>query len=104
MNDSKTEFMAFCTRYNLYKLTIPSLKVGDSDIINNKNIKFLGVIMDPHLAFKDHIANKSKIALYDLSLIHKIRNFLAAYQFKMLMCSLVLAHIEYSNAILVITK
>ena len=47
MNDSKTEFMVFGTRYNLDKHTVPSLKVGDSDIINNKNRKLLGVILDP---------------------------------------------------------
>ena len=41
MNDSKTEFMVFGTRYNLDKHTIPSLKVGDSDIINNKKQNFL---------------------------------------------------------------
>ena len=39
MNTSNMEFMVFSTRYNLEKHTIPSLKVGDSDIINNKNIK-----------------------------------------------------------------
>ena len=90
MNDSKNEFMVFGTRYNLEKCTIPSLKVGDSDIINNKNIKFLGVILDPHLTFKDHITNISKIALDNLSLIQKIRNLLTADQLKMMMCSLVL--------------
>ena len=92
MNDSKIEFEVFSTRYNLEKHTIPSLKVRDSDIISNKNIKFLGVILDPHLTIKDYITNKSKIALYNLSLIHKIRNFLTTDQLKMLMCSLVLTN------------
>ena len=59
MNDSKMEFMVFGTRYNLDKHIIPSLKVGDSDIINNKNIRFLGVTLDPHLTFKNHITTKS---------------------------------------------
>ena len=95
------KFMVFGTRYNLDKHTIPSLKVGDLDIINNKSIKCLGVILDSHLTFKDHITNKSKIALYILSLIHKIRNFLTTDQLKMLMCSLALTHLDYSNAILV---
>ena len=89
MNDSKTDFMAFGTRYNLDRHTIPSLKVGDSDIINNKNIKFLGVTLDPHLTFNDHIDNTSQIALYSLSLIPKIRNFFTADQLKMVMCSFV---------------
>ena len=84
MNDSKTEFMVFGTRYNLDKHTIPSLKVGDSDIINNESITFPGVILDPHLTFKDHITKKTKIALYNLALIHKIRNFLTTDQLKML--------------------
>ena len=52
------------TRDNLDMHTILSLKVGDSDFINNKNIKFLGEILDPHLIFKDHITKKSKINLY----------------------------------------
>ena len=59
-----------------------------------QNIKFHGVLLDPHLTFKDHITNKSKIE-------HKMRNFLTADQLKMLMYSLELTHLDYSNAILV---
>ena len=77
MNDLKTHFLFF-TRYNLDNHTIPSLKAGDSDTINNKNIKFLRVILDLHLTFNDHITNKSKIALYNLSLAHKVGVFLTA--------------------------
>ena len=95
------KFMVFLTRYNLDKHAIPSLKVGDADIINNKNITSLGAILDPHIFFKDHITNKSKIALYNLSLICKIRNFLITGQLKKLTWSLVLTHLDYSNAILV---
>ena len=91
----------FGTRKNLDKHVIPSFKVIDADIIHNKNIKFLVVILDPHLTFNDYITNKSKIALYNLSLRCKIRNFLTADQLKMLMCSLVLTHLDYSNAVLV---
>ena len=74
MNDSETEFLVFGTRINLDRHTIPSLKVIDSYIVNNKTIKFLRVILDAHITFKDCITNKSKIALYNLSLIHKIIN------------------------------
>ena len=101
MNDSKTEFLVFGTRNNLDKHTITFLKVGNSDIIKNKNIKFQGDILDPHLSFKDYTTNKSKIALYNLSLIRKIRNFVTEDQLKILRCSLVLTHLDYSNAILV---
>ena len=92
----------FGTRKNLDKHTIPSIKFGDSDIISSKNINFLGVILDPHLTFSDHITNKSKIGLYNQSLICKIRKFLTADQLKMLMCSLILTHLDNSNAILLI--
>ena len=95
------EFMVFGTRYNLDKHTIASLKVGDSDISNNKNIKFLEVILDPHLTLKDHITKKSNVALNNLLLICKIRNFHTIDQLKILMCSLVLIHLDYSNVILV---
>ena len=97
MNDSEAEFFVFDTRNNLDKHTIPSFKVGDSDIINNKNIKFLGFILDPCLTIKDNISNKSKIDIYNISLIHKMRNFLTADQLKMLMCSLVLLHLNRNS-------
>ena len=58
MNDSKIQFMVFGTRYNWDKCTIQCLKVGDSDIISNKNIKFLGGILDPYLNCKYHITKK----------------------------------------------
>ena len=104
LNDSKMKFMVFGTRYNLDKDTVPSFKVGNSNIIinnNNKNINFGGIILDQHLTCKDHITNKSKIALYNLSLICKIRNVNTTDQLKMFMCSFVLTHLDYSNAILV---
>ena len=81
------------TLYHLSKL--------ETHISSTTKTKFLGVILDSHITFKDHITNKSKIALYNLSLIHKIRNFLTADQCKMLMCLLVLTHLDYSNVILV---
>ena len=97
------ELIIFGTSYNLDKHTIPSVEAGDSDIINNKNIKCLVVILDPYLTYKDHVTNKSKITLYNLSLMHMIRNFLTTDQLKMLMCSFVLTHLDYSNAIVVNT-
>ena len=99
--DSEPEFPVFGTRCNLDKHTSPSLKVGDSYIINNKTIQFLEVMLDPLLTFKNHTTNRSKTALYNLSLIHKKRNFLTADQLKMLMWSLLLSHLDYSNATLV---
>ena len=93
--------MVFGTRYNVEKHTIPSLKAGDSDIINNKNIKILGVILHPHLTFKDSITKKSEIALYNISLMCKIRNFLTTDLAQMFLCSLVLTHLDYSKVILV---
>ena len=72
MNNSKTEFLVFGTRNNLDKHTIPSLKFVDSNIINQKNMKFLGVKLDPHITFNDHIIKESEIALYKLSLMCKI--------------------------------
>ena len=38
---------------------------------------------------------------YSLLLIHKIGNFLTADQLKRLMCSLVLTHLDYFNAVLI---
>ena len=60
MNDSKTKFMFFGTRYNLDKHTIPSQNQQQKHNIS-------GSYTDPHLTFKDHITNNSKIALYNVS-------------------------------------
>ena len=60
MKDARTEFLVFGTRKNVDKYGIPPLKVGDFDIINNNNIKFLGVILDPHLISKDYITTNLK--------------------------------------------
>ena len=48
----KTKYMIFSHRKQLH---LPNIKIGSATIEETNNIKFLGIIFDKHLTFKDHV-------------------------------------------------
>ena len=57
LNEDKTTFTLFHRiqdRDNL-PLRLPILKINDYDIKRSSSIKFLGVLVDEHLSWTDHI-------------------------------------------------
>ena len=52
INADKTKYMIFSYRKLLY---LTNIKIGSATIEETKNIKFLGIILDKHLTFKNHV-------------------------------------------------
>ena len=73
MNDAKTEFIVIGTSSGLRKNTLDHVKIGNTEIQQSSNIKFLGINLDEKLSFKNHIRNRTKKANYNLKLIRNIR-------------------------------
>ena len=72
MNDAKTEFIVIETSSSLWKNTLDHIEIGNTKIHQSSKIKFLGVILDEKLSFKDHIQNTPKKISYNLRLISNI--------------------------------
>ena len=62
INDSKTEFLIIGSKHQLNKITIDSIKIGDSDIQPVTNVKNLGVLIDNNLSIENHVTKTCSIA------------------------------------------
>ena len=56
LNASKTKYVIFGTKQKLTNKPDLNLTVGDSKIERVSSMKYLGVILDEHLTFDEHIA------------------------------------------------
>ena len=104
MNDTKTEFITFGTMHLLNKKNLDPITFGDTTVRSSKMIKFLGVLLDETLSFKQHVAACAKSALYGIHLIKNVRKYLTMATTKMLMCTLVLSQLDCINSILTNTS
>ena len=104
MNDTKTEFITFGTTHLLNKKNLDSITIGDTTVKSSKTIRFLGVLLDDTLSFKQHVAACAKSALYGIHLIKNVRKYLTMATTKMLMCTLVLSQLDCINSILTNTS
>ena len=100
MNDTKTEFITFGTTHLLNKKNLDSITIGDTTVNSTKTVKFLGVLLDETLSFKQHVAAHAKSTLYGIHLIKNVRKYLTMATTKMLMCTLVLSQLDCINSIL----
>ena len=70
LNESKTELLVITSAkvQNNIDNVIPSLSIGESEIVPSKSVRNLGVQMDSHLSMEKHVMNMCKLAN------HQIRN------------------------------
>ena len=104
MNDTKTEFITFGTTHLLNKQNLDSITFSDTTVNSSKTIKFLGVLLDETLPFKQHVAAHAKSALYGIHLTKNVRKYLTMATTKMLMCTLVLSQLDCIYSILTNTS
>ena len=101
MNNEKTEFITFGTRSCLQKHYLSEIRVGNNVVKGSETIWFLGIILDKELDMKKFIAPKARTAYFNIQKIKKIRKYITENETKMLICSMVLSHLDYGNSILV---
>ena len=87
MNDTKTEFLTFGTTHLLNKKNLDPITFRDTIVSSSKTIKFLGVLLDETLSFKQNVAAHAESALYGIHLIKNVRKYLTMTTTEMLMCT-----------------
>ena len=77
----------------------PTYKMNDNILESRLDLKDLGTIVDNHLNFSSHIAEKVNKANQIMGLIRRTFVFLDKHNFNLLYKNLVRPHIEYGNIV-----
>ena len=99
LNEDKTRFTLFHRpqdRCNL-PLRLPALKINDYEITQSFSIKFLGILVDEHLSWIDHINTLENKLSKNLGLLYKAKPFLNAKAMKSLYFSFFHSYLTYGN-------
>ena len=96
LNVSKTNFMVFSSKKIDNEINI----FLENNVISRvQSTRFLGLVIDEKLSWKDHIESiKTKIAK-NIAIINRLRYKLNPYVLKILYCSLILPYISYCTEI-----
>ena len=100
MNDSKSEVIIFGSTYQLSKLDIDSIVIGNNSVKLSSTVKYLGAWLDQGMTMADHVNHKCKTAFYHLFNIRRCMKFLDRSSAIALVNALVHSCIDYCNVLL----
>ena len=100
INDSKTEFLIIGSKHQLNKITIDSIKIGDSEIKPVAGVKNLGVLIDNNLSMENHITKTCSIAFYHIYNVKHIRKYLNRNLTEKIVHALITSKLDYCNSLL----
>ena len=94
------------TRYTLFHknsskddipLKLPDLKIENLNIVRNSSIKFLGVMLDEHISWRDYIRTVEFKVAKSISLLHQTRQVLIEASLKTIYFSYIHSYLNYTN-------
>ncbi len=100
LNDAKTEFVHFKSRFSRSTAVSPCLSVGDSDIEPTQSARNLGVIVDSTLCMNDHIDAVCRSALAAIRKISQIRQYLSDDNTATLVHAFVTSRLDACNSLI----
>ena len=95
LNISKTNFVIFRT-YNKPIKHNMTLKINKKAISQKEHIKYLGITIDSHLNWKNHIFNVSKKISRSIGIMYKLREFMNIKMLINIYYSLIYSHLVYA--------
>jgi len=102
LNPDKSDAIVLETRQRSASYSsLTSVDDAGSTIALADHIKVLGVTLDKHLTFDDHVNSVSKSAFYHIRAMRHIRPALTEDMAKTVACALVGARLDYANSVLV---
>ena len=101
INDSKTaEFLIIGSKHQLNKITIDSIKIGDSDIKPVPSVKNLGVLIDSNLSMENLITKTCSAAFDHIYNIKRMREYLNRNPTEKIVHALITSKLDYCNRLL----
>ena len=99
VNIKKTNFVLFGTYAKLKNKTSLKITMNDIEIARSKTAKFLGVLFDCNLTWKDHIELVSQKISKNVGIIERIQHCLPSNVLNTLYNALILPYLNYCNSI-----
>ena len=99
MNSGQTEFMYFGSRVWLSKCKETAIKVCEDEVERSSHIHLLVTWLDEQLSMKHHITLKFRAAMFNIQWIKYIRPYLTSEACQILVSSLVMSHLDYTNSL-----
>ena len=98
LNISKTHFMHFQTTRRSVTLS-QNIIIDNIPLNQEEYVKFLGITIDKHLSWGQHINNVSSSIARGIGILYKLKHFLPEHSLLMIYNALILPYINYCNII-----
>lgn len=100
LNPTKSQYMVLGTKSQIDKLNgDPDVTIQDSKVFRVEEARNLGIIIDSHLRFENHVINLVKTCFYRLKVLYKIRNQLSEASRIILCESLIVSKLNYGDIV-----
>ena len=97
LNISKTNFMYF---KNAHSPDVDcNIQINGLPLARKQSTKFLGVTIDHHLTWSEHIHHISNTVSKNIGILYKLRNLISPKSLVILYNSLILPHMNYCNIV-----
>lgn len=101
LNTNKTEAILIGTPHQTQSSPITSINVCGHNILLSPSVTNLGVKLDSHLSFDNHIRRLSKVSFLHLKNIAKLRPSLSQPDAEKLIHAFISSRLDYCNALLI---
>jgi len=99
LNLSKTNYIIFRSKKKILPVLYSSIKIDNKEISQVTTTKFLGVYVDEHLTFNDHVSIIAKKVAKNIGIISRIRHVLQRPILVNLYNTLILPYLSYCNIV-----
>ena len=100
LNDDKTDIIYIASPHFAKSISVPTIKVDDTQIEPSLKVKNLGVIFDQFLTMDDHITTVCKASYFHLKNIRSLKPYLSREALLTVTHSFITARIDYCNGLL----
>ena len=97
LNTSKSQYVVFRSNGKKIPNNIDPLTIGGHQIDRSQSVRFLGVTLDDHLSWKEHLSNVCTKVSRSVGVISKLRFFLPQHTLVTLYNAIVMPHLMYCN-------
>ena len=99
LNTKKTEYTSFhkLSKKDNIPLLLPKLKINNILIKRSNQIKFLGIVIDENITWKDHIDIVEKQVSKSIGVLYKAKYVLNQKCLKHIYFAFIHSHINYAN-------
>ena len=98
LNISKTNFMHYQTTHTNIELPC-NIIIDTMHLVKKDNVKFLGITIDKHLTWNQHVNNISISIAKGIGILYKVKHYLLEDSLLMIYNTLILPYLNYCNIV-----